>query len=197
MIFFELLEKKWAYFFYLIDLNKDGVLKQSDFLSIVDRLEANEQAAISVPQSRWLRLQAKKLFDTLVFECNGRGNDQISLGQWLNLLKQHRRTGNSKFIRIFCLGCVRYIFNLFDLNGDGYIDFEEFQEIYRIYGISEGQIFLAFNRLDENEDGKLSRKEIDAGLEVFFTKESPDNFNYIFGEFHQPTPAYYRLALVG
>ena len=193
MIFFELLEKKWAYFFYLIDVNKDGILKPEDFEKVVERLEENSRlTAIHV---NYLRLQANKLFDTLGYECNIRGRREVTLGQWLSLLNKTRRNKNSRFVRMFRFGCVKFIFNLFDINQDGYIDYEEFREIYRIYGIGEQQIMLAFSRLDANHDGVLSKYEFDRGLDAFFTDENPNDLNYIFGEFHEPTPGYYRLAI--
>ena len=60
------------------------------------------------------------------------------------------------FIKWICIGVVDFLFKLFDSNGDGRIDFEEFKTIYHVYGIDDKQIMYAFKQLDTNSDGVLS-----------------------------------------
>lgn len=195
MIHLEILEQKWSYLFYLLDINKDGVLEEDDFMIVLDRLISNGDRRLGNNESRFLRSQVTRMFDTLYLECHLRGEKKIELSDWVKMLARNHKSRNSKFLRSFMYASLRYIFDYFDRNKDGVIDFQEFKNLFSVYGIDEGQVYLSFRRVDTNGDGLLSRSELKKALNTFFFKNEPSDLNYLFGEFHQPNHSYlHRLV---
>jgi len=54
----------------------------------------------------------------------------------------------------------RAVWEKYDTDGDGFLSFQEFQEMPRIARLSEEQQLRLFSRLDKNEDGKVSQNEL-------------------------------------
>lgn len=190
----KLLEMKWIYFFYLIDCDKDGVLKINDFYSALKRVQKFNTSQEA--EREYLRCQTSKIFDRLLMECKTSRSQGIGLGSWLMLLENYKFYKDSRVMRIVGYTCLRYLFELFDNDNDGFICFVEFSQAYSTYRINLTGIKEIFQKLDNNKDGKLSRGELASGIEIFLLKESPDEMNNIFGKYDQ-LPMEYLEQFIG
>ena len=78
---------------------------------------------------------------------------------------------------------LAFIFGMFDDNHDGYIQFSEYKDLFSIFGKSEAFSREAFDKIDVNNDGKLSRYELIPAMETFITSEDPSEIgNWVLGD---------------
>lgn len=176
--------KKWIFFFYVLDANRDGVLEPADIDQIVDRLLNSKPGLFNKSESRYLKIMTLKSFDRLLMEAGSGKERKISLIEWVRLIRRTNRSDKkSYFIRWFSASAVRFLFDLCDHNKDGFIDFDEFESIYRILGLDRGNIIFAFKAMDENRDGRLSKMEMYDAISGFFYDRNDSDANYVFGQF--------------
>ena len=131
----------------MLDANKDGVLEPADIEEILERLLKMRKGLFSKAESNHLRYITLKSFDRLLIEA-GRGKTrQITILEWVRTIHKNNQVDQeSYFIRWFSAAVVRFLFDLFDHNRDGYIDFDEFEMLYKILGLNRGNIKLSLLR---------------------------------------------------
>ncbi len=176
--------KKWVFFFYALDVNRDGVLEPADMDEIIDRLVAAKPDQFTDSEINHLRYVTLKNFDKLLIEAtNGKGR-RINILEWVNIIKRSNDTEKeSYFIRWFSVSAVRFLFDLFDQNRDGVIDFDEFESLYRILGLNRANIIFAFKQLDVNKDGVLSKTELYDAINNYFSSSNATIEIYTFGQY--------------
>ncbi|MSP12022.1 MAG: EF-hand domain-containing protein [Chloroflexi bacterium] len=75
-------------------------------------------------------------------------------------------------------------FTLQDRNGDGKISSSEFIAYLRGYNVTEQDAKDAFARLDRNDNGFITKKEMMLNMEEYFMSEAPEApGNWLFGSF--------------
>ena len=176
--------KKWAFFFYALDVNRDGVLEPEDINEIIDRLISAKPGNFSASEINHLRFVALKNFDRLLIEATKGKGRKINILEWVRIIERNNEVDKeSYFIRWFSLSVVRFLYDLFDQNKDGVIDFDEFESLYRILGLNRANIIFAFKQLDVNKDGVLSKAEIYDAMKNYFSSSHATIENYTFGQF--------------
>ncbi|MEO9871819.1 EF-hand domain-containing protein [Ekhidna sp.] len=188
--------KKWVFFFYALDVNRDGVLEPADMSEIINRLVSAKPGLFSESETNHLRYVTLKNFDRLLIEAtNGKGR-KINILEWVEIIKRNNETDReSYFIRWFSVSAVRFLFDLFDQNKDGVIDFDEFESLYRILGLNRANIIFAFKQLDVNKDGVLSKAEMYDAISNYFSSSNATINNYTFGQFRSLSDEYLEKVL--
>ncbi len=188
--------KKWMFFFYVLDVNRDGVLEPSDIDEIIDRLITAKPELFSKSQANHLRYIALKNFDRLLIEATKGKKRRINIREWINIIKKNNEAGKeSYFIRWFSLAVVRFLFDLFDYNHDGFIDFDEFESLYQILGLNRANTIFAFKQLDVNKDGVLSKVEIYEAITHYFSASNATINSYVFGQFRTLSQDYFNKLI--
>ncbi len=176
--------KKWAFFFYALDVNRDGVLEPEDVQEIIDRLIDAKPDRFNPSEIKYLRYIALKNFDRLLIEATKGKGRKINILEWVRIIERNNEVGKeSYFIRWFSLSVVRFLYDLFDQNKDGVIDYDEFESLYRILGLSRANIIYAFKQLDINKDGVISKAEMYDAMRNYFSSSNATIENYTFGQF--------------
>lgn len=188
--------KKWVFFFYVLDANKDGVLEHADIDEILDRLLNTKPGLFNDLESNYLKFITHKSFDRLVMEATSGKNRRITIHDWVSVIQKSNQSGTkSYFLRWFSAAAVRFLFDLCDHNKDGYIDFDEFETLYKILGLPRSNIIFAFKAMDENRDGRLSKPEMYNAISDFFYARNESDANYIFGQFKHLSNEYLTKIL--
>lgn len=183
--------KKWIFFFYVLDANRDGVLEPADFEEIIDRVVEARKGQFDKTEIKYLRYLTLKSFDRLLMEAGSGKERKISLLEWVRIIKKSNDSKKqSYFIRWFSASAVRFMYDLCDHNRDGYIDYDEFEFLYRILGLKRGNIIFAFKALDVNKDGKLSKPELYEAINGFFSSSNAAIDNYVFGQYKNLSDSY-------
>lgn len=183
--------KKWIFFFYVLDANRDGVLEPADFEEIIDRVVEARKGQFDETEIKYLRYLTLKSFDRLLMEAGTGKERKISLLEWVRIIKKSNDSKKqSYFIRWFSASAVRFMYDLCDHNRDGYIDYDEFEFLYRILGLKRGNIIFAFKALDVNKDGKLSKPELYEAINGFFSSSNAAIDNYVFGQYKNLSDSY-------
>ena len=79
-------------------------------------------------------------------------------------------------------GISEQIFNALDINGDGYVTFDEWTAHYTAMGIPLEYARASFDAMDVNGDDKVSKDEfIDYHMEFYFSTENKLNSAILFG----------------
>lgn len=189
--------RKWMLFFYLMDANKDGVLEPGDFDELLERLYQTRKGLFNSAEKRYLRYMTIKNFDRLLMESDGKGR-KITVHEWIRIIKRSNEgQEKSHFIRWFSASVVRFLFDLCDHNKDGFIDFDEFETLYKILGLNRGSIIHAFKELDINRDGRLSKSEMYEAINEYFSSSNATINNHIFGQLQNIDVDYMRKLVVG
>ncbi|WP_436516322.1 EF-hand domain-containing protein [Ekhidna sp. To15] len=188
--------KKWVFFFYALDVNRDGVLEPADMDEIIDRLVAAKPDQFTKSEVNHLRYVTLKNFDKLLIEATKGKGRKINILEWVNIIrKTNDADKESYFIRWFSISAVRFLFDLFDQNGDGVIDFDEFEALYRILGLNRANIIFAFKQLDVNKDGVLSKSELYEAINNYFSSSNATVENYTFGHYKTLSSDYFNKLI--
>ena len=118
-------------------------------------------------------------------------NGKIPKEEFKNML-QGAFNASHRMSKINAQGYEDYIFNTFDMDGDGSIDFKEF--LWVMYALSDDtpkqKLELIFHTFDNNRDGTISNSEIKTVVKDFFKLLSKlkdtSEFDYSFDISYKP-----------
>src|SRR6218665_576951 len=84
-------------------------------------------------------------------------------------VKQQR---NDPEFKVACLAMCRQFFRILDVNGDGFLQEDEYARSFNSIGFEDKDIVRrAFDSIDLNADGKLSLEEFSTALLEYHTSE--------------------------
>lgn len=175
-------EAKFRHYFDMTDADNDGVVTKADFeLSAeetrkrlgLDAGSADAQKLIASVMSYWLSLSQHADVDH---------NGQIELQEWLN--HWGHIVTSQEMIDQLVGGYGQTVLDVYDRDGDGKLNYEDFSAYYLGHQIPEENCKLAFQKMDMDGDSFVDNDEFYQTAMQFFTSddvESPGN--YLFGDF--------------
>lgn len=173
-------KQKIAHLFDVLDSSKNQILQPDDFTLVADRISNILKYSKNSTKRLELHSRSFRLFIQLLTDLE-KEEASISKDEW-NYLFENVLLQDERIIKSYIQRTAAYIFMLFDQNNDRMVSEEEYLDMFMAYEIPEEYVKTAFNKLDENEDGVLSRSEIINGLHAFFLSSDPQaKGNWIFG----------------
>lgn len=174
-------QSKLEYFFSILDTDGNQILQPDDFLRVADRIGDKLGYGESSKARLKLRLKSYRLFVQILTDI-GKEEESISLREWLAFF-EYFNFKQPAYINRYMIRITYYIFSLFDSNFDMHIGRQEYREMFRTYNIDLAEAQMSFDKLDENEDEFISRKELVQGCYDFFLSSDPEaRGNWIFGD---------------
>jgi len=169
-------------FFYILDYDRNGVIEKEDFTGIAENLcilwsvkeeDIRHQAIVKKFEDGW------ETFNAFVnIEEEGKAN----WDHWLHFADEVIINGDEGIFNSYVENYVGGIFDNFDSDKDGYINLDEFIDLFVAYRIEVRFAAKAFRKLDRNKDDLISRGELITAVKEYFRSEDPDApGNWLFG----------------
>ncbi len=178
----ELQNRKLLKLFCMYDCDRDGILVGKDFENIATRLAEVKNLGARSPKVLALKERFKQAWKSLVSKADVNSDKKISLQEWLAYYDEVLENQERYFKEVQSL--MKLIFDVFDADGDGQLCKEEWTELFQVYNIHPAYAPLAFEQLDMNDDGVLSKDEILILIDDFFCgDDSKSVANSMFGPF--------------
>jgi len=175
-------KKKLVHYFNVLDFDKSGTLEKADFLNIGENLSI-----------LWGFKEGTPEYETSIDRCRGTwagfrnfigksDESHATIEEWIQFADQVVVNGDEELYEKHVNKVMREIFNLFDLDGDGYISLNEYIDLFMAYRIEIRYSARAFTKLDLNQDDLISRDELLSGIKEFFRSDDREAAgNWLFG----------------
>jgi len=153
------LTEKKRHYFKLTDSNRNGFVTKSDFDELASHL-------INVSHAQGGKAdKIRAIFNEIwtgTYEPLAT-DGKLDFDHYIAAVKKKALKGDRTS---FTEDAYHEFFDLFDFDGDGFINLEEFKLFHKAYKIHPLDSEPVFNILDKDQDGRISRKEfIDAGVD--------------------------------
>jgi len=167
-------ERKVRTFFRCLDADGDGYLTKGDFVQLGDRYAKIGQ--LDDVKSKQVHRKILKVWDEY-YEPDTR-NGKLDEENYIKGLRRCEAMFFETAIQWHGL-----FFDLIDLNGDGFIQKEEFEIFHSVFGIKNKDVTTeCFKAIDTNGDGKLSYDEFThAGYQFFGSGDESLPSKFLYG----------------
>jgi len=170
--------QKVLHFFNVLDRDGNGMLHESDFSLVAESLSDQVGHSEHSTSRLSLKVKAYSLF-LQILEDIGQEDASIAPEVWLDFFEQYVLKESNNYIH----KTSEYLFSLFDQNQDGYIDQTEYMDMFHAYGLFKANAARAFDLIDLNGDGQISKQELIKAFSEFFHSSDPEAAgNWIFGK---------------
>jgi hypothetical protein len=157
--------------FKAFDRNGDGQLEAEDFDAIVKDFTREFNLSPESPKARALGNAYRVLWDELLRHADTDGDQRISQAEFIeNGMKAI--ADRSRVNVVDHLGHA--IFEVTDVDQDNTVSKEEFARLQRAFRVDPKDTKHAFNGLDTDGNGSISREEFLAGVRDYFTSSNFD-----------------------
>lgn len=171
--------KKQTHYFNILDFDKNGYIQRDDFEAIGENLCIIRDFDYDSHEYNTMMNLVTGIWDKVQPYLEG---DECSLNTWLEIMDQVLVNSDANWFEQYVGAFVTTLFDLFDINRDGYISQTEYVDLFIGLRIEVRFAPKAFRNLDLNRDGKISRDELMQSVEEFIKSNDPaEAGNWLFG----------------
>lgn len=184
----ELQKTKQVHYFNVLDYNGDGVLEKQDFVDIADRLADLRGYEEGSSRHTAVRKEILRMWTNARALSGKEGKSQITIEDWL--AHEEEVLDSNVLIHSYVQGIARAIFDILDADNDGIISKEEYLKFFRSFRGDAENGELAFQKLDDDDKGHLTRQEFLGAVTEFHLSDNPDaRGNWLFGPYQETESA--------
>ena len=181
------IQRKLALAFCKHDLSKNGLLERKDFQLIGQTIA--KSLGLKEDNSKYQQIvdSYTQAWDSALAAVAEQSGGKLSLAQFLEVRSQHDRSPTEK--RNEQRGKIdelaQKLFDGLDLDGSGTISITEYRLFLQALGeTNEESIKLAFETIDTNKDGTISRDEFTQLRRDYFMLDEPEHpSKWFYGSF--------------
>lgn len=177
----QLQTNKLEKFFYILDYDRNGVIEKDDFIGIAENLcilwslkegDQRYQNTMNRFEEAWNKFN--------LFVNNNA--ERATWNHWIEFAEQVIVNGDETIFNQYVEQYVGEIFDNFDADKDGYIDLDEYIDLFVGYHIEVRFSAKSFRMLDLNKDDLISRGELIKAVKEYFRSDDPEApGNWLFG----------------
>lgn len=163
--------KKLTHLFHLRDGNGDGLLEKADYENTAKRLaDIFKWESDSDAYQVMMRAQVFE-WDELQTFADANDDNQVTLDEFL---AAYAAMPSIEPIFENVDNMIHFAFGWFDKDRDGHIQQDEHALLLSVYNVSADDANAAFDKLDSNNDGKLSEQDLRNYMREFFLSDNAD-----------------------
>lgn len=175
-------QRKMNHLFALLDVDDDGTIDKMDYTASADRLINAFGFAPGSSQSQTLRERYGRLWDEVTQPMDTDGDERVDPDEFavgFDTFVSQPQDGYSAHVA----PVADAFYDLMDTDGDNRITQTEYVRMAQsAFRMSEADSVAAFNHLDLDGNGWLSRDELHSANEEFFRSGDPQaRGNWLFG----------------
>jgi Ca2+-binding EF-hand superfamily protein len=177
------LKSKLTYLFHMLDVSENEQLHLEDFDIVAERVTKALGTSKKDKKKKEAIHRRSKNFFVKMQKTMELEKDTIDLEDWLQYFDYVVRNPDKQLLNEVVRYLLAFFFGVFDANRDGYFSAQEYEDLFATFGISKSQSQTAFNYMDLNKDGRLTRYELLMAVEIFLTSPDPkEPGQWIFGD---------------
>lgn len=175
----DLLERKLAKRFQLLDIDGDGYITRDDYEQLTQRLLDAYPERADGPIADRLRSGYLELWQQLARTADADGDGRVSPAEYRKAVASAGQ--GSGFERV-TRPVAQSVLELADTDGDGTMSLTECARLLGAFGVAEEEAEQFFRRADTDGDGELTVEELLAAEREFLVTDDPDApGNLLFG----------------
>jgi Ca2+-binding EF-hand superfamily protein len=159
--------------FYLLDINKDGVVERDDLMGLATRIA--ERSGWSEGSAEYERVSTAydAIWSSFWAASDTDGDGRVTIDERFAGLEFFDSLPAEE-LKSVASPPISAVFDALDLDGDGEISRGEYSACVTALGVSEADADEAFEKLDANSDGRLTRDEYIDRLIEFYASSDPE-----------------------
>ncbi|MCM6778387.1 EF-hand domain-containing protein [Nocardia sp. CDC159] len=154
--------------FDLLDANGDGVLEESDFLMLAERIITGLGEPPTSAKARALMASHRGYWQGLLAHADANGDGVVSRAEYLAAVTDS--TSNAAYLRPYADAVAA----ICDRNDDGMIDRAEYTDYMRVVGFDADHAAAMFAKLDTAGTGRITATEWADVICRYYTNTAED-----------------------
>jgi juvenile hormone diol kinase len=165
-------KQKLTRYFRVYDVDDDGAIGLRDFERVLENLRVLHRLEESAPGWAALRQAYMDRWEGVRRSADADADGGVDLGEWLAYWEALLADSSRYDAEVSSL--VDRLYALFDTDGSGVIDVDEFCNFYGAYGLRAEMAREVFGALDRDGDGAITRTELRDMAHQFYRSDNPD-----------------------